>query len=368
MQDSPQVFAMGDSYEVYFDYNMDTITTNYGEDVRSIDNKEIFVSGGECAENPLNESERENISIIKGGYTLSWVLVDGDTEIAIDDPFDYPIYARTTFRAKWKPIKFTITLVYNDNSTYPAQDKYDSISYTVEEKQNINFTYGKYIPTRENYKFLNWCNSPLLRDSDLYMFTPAGSIGDITLYARWSAIQYEIDYHTDADNSRNPSGYSVEDGDITLYAPSKEGHIFKGWYSDSSYTEKVEKISSGTSGKINLYPKWELEKYKVTYILPDGTRTSVMCEYGKKASLPAELKKSIFEIVKTDVSRDNITGDTRIEITLVNIWWVYLIGLVLVVGVILLIILIKVKREASFNNMRDRFQKNSNKNNYRKNK
>ena len=362
----PIVSASSDTHSVTFDYSMESITTNYGADIRNISNKTIEVVDGECATNPLSEKERENLSTIKSGYSLGWVLLDGGDEISIDDPFNYNIYSNTTFRAKWTPITFTITLIYNDNSTYPAQNKYDSIAYTVEEKQNINFTYGKYIPTREHYKFVSWCNSPLLRDSDLYMYTPAGSSGDFTLYARWSAIQYQIDYHTDADNSRNPSGYSVEDGDITLYAPSKEGHIFKGWYSDSTYTNKIEKISSGTSGKINLYPKWELEKYKVTYILPDGTRTSVMCEYGKKASLPSELKKSIFEVVKTSTSRDNIKGDTRIEITLINIWWVYLIGLILILGIILLIILIKVKREASFNNMRDRFQKNSNKNNYRK--
>lgn len=295
----PIVSASSDTHSVTFDYSMENITTNYGADIRNIQNKSIDVVDGKCATNPLSAEERGNLSIIKSGYSLSWVLLDGGDEISIDDPFAYNIYSNTTFRAKWTPITFTITLIYNDNSIYPAQNKYDSITYTVEEKQNINFTYGKYIPTREHYKFVSWCNSPSLRDSDLYMYTPAGSSGDFTLYARWSVIQYQIDYHTDADNSRNPSGYSVEDGDITLYAPSKEGHIFKGWYSDSTYTNKIEKISSGTSGKINLYPKWELEKYKVTYILPDGTRTSVMCEYGKKASLPSELEKSIFEVVKT---------------------------------------------------------------------
>lgn len=350
---STSVSAATGDHTVVFDYSMETLTENLSVTVRTIPDYTYSVADGEYATPSLSSADASKLSTIRSAYTMEWYV--GSLKV---NPETYAIHADTTFTAKYTPITFTISFVHNDSTAYPVKEKIQTMYYTVEMENDINFTYRN-IPERDHYYFVSWCDAPTLKDDDLYMYTPAGSIGSITLYARWSPIEYAINYNTDADNTRNPTSYNVEDGDITLNAPSKTGHIFKGWYLDKAYEEQVTKISSGTVGAVNLYPRWELEKYKVTYILPDGTRTSVTCEYGKKAELPEELEKSIFEIVKTDVSRENITGDIRITITLVNIWYVYVIGLVLVVLVILAIVIGKKKREDRFESLRITYQSNS---------
>ena len=143
------------------------------------------------------------------------------------------------------------------------------------------------------------------------------------------------------------------------YVPSKTGYTFEGWYFDKDYTRAATKISAGTVGAVNLYPKWELETYKVTYILPDGTRATVMCEHGKKADLPSELKTSFYEVVKTDIPRDNITEDVRITITVVNIWYVYVIAVAVLIAIIITIIVVKKRRDSRFESLRTTYQSNS---------
>ena len=340
-------------HTVTFDYNMESLTRNLIPEIRTIPDYTDTVANGEYATPSLSSADAEKLSVIRSAYTMEWYV--GNFKV---NPDNYAIYGDTVFTAKYTPITFTITFVHNDSPEYPVKEKIQTMYYNVEMEHDINFTYRN-IPERDHYYFVNWCKAPTLKDSDLYMYTPAGSIGSITLYARWSPIEYAINYNTDADNTRNPTSYNVEDGDITLYSPTKEGHIFKGWYSDKELTHKVTKITSGTVGAINVYPKWELEQFKVTYILPDGTRTSVMCAYGEKAELPVELHKSIFEIVKTDIPRDNITSDIRINITLVNIWYVYALGLLLVIGIIIAIIVGKVKSNKRFESLRTTYQSNS---------
>ena len=347
------VMAAAGDHTVTFDYSMETLTRNLIPEIRTIPDYTETITDGEYATPNLSSADAEKLSVIRSAYTMEWYV--GTLKV---NPETYAIHTDTIFKAKYTPITFTITFVHNDSLEYPVKEKIQTMYYNVEMENDINFTYRN-IPEREHYYFVSWCDAPTLKDNDLYMYTPAGSIGSITLYARWSPIEYAINYNTDADNTRNPGSYNVEDGDITLYNPTKEGHIFQGWYSDKELTHKITKITRGTVGAVNVYPKWELEQFKVTYVLPDGTRTSVMCEYGKKAALPEELNKSIFEIVKTDVSRENITGDIRINITLVNIWYVYALGLAVVLAIIIALIVGKVKSNKRFDSLRTTYQSNS---------
>ncbi len=349
--DDRVVSAAAPTYTVTFDYNTSTLSKNLSSATKAIDDYTYNVAEGDLVSHTLNSDDAMNVNFIRSCYTLEWYV--GGNKV---NPDTYPITSDTTFVAKWTAITFTIRFHYNDTPESAAEGKVDDIRFTVDTGR-INYVR----PTREHYYFMDWYDNASFKETmhSLKIYKVAGHIGDIDIYARWSPIEYPIHYHTDADITGNPDTYNVEDDDIILSAPTKEGHIFKGWYWDSALTSKAEKIEKGTSGELDLYPKWELVTYKVTYILPDGTRSVVMCEHGKKASLPSDLDRSIFEIVKTDVSRDNITSNVRINIELVNIWYVYVIGLVLVAGIIAIIIFIKKKRENRFVGLRRTYQSNT---------
>lgn len=128
----------------------------------------------------------------------------------------------------------------------------------------------------EGYIFLGWFdNSYFLEDPITYIdpyefFIYIGL--DIDIYAKWEIIQYDITYHLydGYNDSTNPTSYTVLSGDINIYEPYKQGYHFLGWYDNSEFMGvgySVWVIYSGSSNPIELYAKWELVVYQISYIL-----------------------------------------------------------------------------------------------------
>lgn len=162
--------------------------------------------------------------------------------------------------AKWN----FFTVSYNLNNGIQNDSNPDS--YTVEDK-----SLTLYEPTKTGYKFLGW-----KYNGDIITSIDSSWIDNITLDAIWEATTYSITYHLDGgiNSSSNPSSFDIEDSDITLEIPSKTGYTFDGWYSDSSFENKIEVIETGSYGDVNLYAKWELTAYSITYYYRGGRETS----------------------------------------------------------------------------------------------
>lgn len=66
-----------------------------------------------------------------------------------------------------------------------------------------------------------------------------------------------------ASTNKNPSAYKKNSEGFDLTSISKDGYTFDGWYSDSSYTTKVEKVINITE-PLTLYAKWTPNNYTIT--------------------------------------------------------------------------------------------------------
>lgn len=121
-------------------------------------------------------------------------------------------------------------------------------------------------PTKEGYIFDGWYwdkdvwNQPFTANS--LLDAPISS--DMSVYAKFSAIEYDITYENDAGTHSNPVSYTIEDS-FALSAAEKIGYTFVGWYSDSAYTSKVESVSTGSTGTITFYAKFEINNYTISY-------------------------------------------------------------------------------------------------------
>ena len=74
-----------------------------------------------------------------------------------------------------------------------------------------------------------------------------------------TAVTYQITYvlGDGVNSSENPSQYTGEQASITLSAPSRSGYTFDGWYTDSSYTNRITQLTSkDNSGVLTIYAKW----------------------------------------------------------------------------------------------------------------
>lgn len=125
-------------------------------------------------------------------------------------------------------------------------------------------------PSRDYYDFAGWYfDEEMTKKAEKI---PAGTMEEIHLYAKWTAISYEISYELNGgSNAENPSAYTVED-EINFLPASKDGYSFVGWYldSDSLFSEAITALPLGSHGDITLYAKWEAVDYEVIYVLGEN--------------------------------------------------------------------------------------------------
>ena len=81
---------------------------------------------------------------------------------------------------------------------------------------------------------------------------------------------YNITYNLDGgtNNLSNPSTYTIEDPNIELESPTKEGYEFLGWVYNE---ETVAVIDTSIASDITLEAIWEPITYTITYNLNGGT-------------------------------------------------------------------------------------------------
>jgi len=144
---------------------------------------------------------------------------------------------------------FEVSFITNCDMEIPVQ--------TVKEGNTLSF-----IPTleKEGYVFTSW-------DKDI----TAPIYNDTVFTAQWELVQYTITYYCDEETENdNRNSYTINDG-FVFSEPKKTGYEFKGWYLDSSFTKKIERIRKGTTENLEIYPCFERITYSITYHLDGGT-------------------------------------------------------------------------------------------------
>jgi uncharacterized repeat protein (TIGR02543 family) len=88
---------------------------------------------------------------------------------------------------------------------------------------------------------------------------PPGSTGDKTFYARWTPVDYSINYKLNGGSNAegNPLVYTIESSIITFVSAVRTGYAFGGWYDNAGLSgEAVTGIPSGSTGNKTFYAKW----------------------------------------------------------------------------------------------------------------
>ena len=157
-----------------------------------------------------------------------------------------------TLYAKWNRITYTIS--YNlEGGTNSFENP---ANYTIESSDIVLAS-----PVKNGYAFKGWYSDSGFTTQ--IQTIPTGSHGDISVFAKWQAIEYSITY-IGAENAENnnPAKYTIEDS-ITLVAAEKSGYTFDGWFDDVGYSNKVTQIAAGTTGDKTFYAKFMPAVYEV---------------------------------------------------------------------------------------------------------
>ena len=235
----------------------------------------IFGSDVEEVKNPLTYTVEDAFSVInperKGHDFVGWI-VEGET--TKDARSVYEIAKGTTgdksLVAVWKPSTYTLTLDFNggEEFEYEPTFTYGGDGVTIPD------------PVRDNYIFLGWQNmddpeSAFIRNCRIGRFYSSS----VSLTAQWQPKVYSVSYDLGggalALGVKNPLSYTVEDQDMVLAAPTREGYVFSGWTEDpeASYRTYSLRYTLDTSRceNITLYAMWTPQEYKITYDLDGGS-------------------------------------------------------------------------------------------------
>lgn len=151
--------------------------------------------------------------------------------------------------------------------TVAANPKYE---YTVEE-----LPFVLEVPMRDGVEFVGWCFNNKYRDE--FLSLPAGTVGDIKLYAKWSdteevyetfAINYELDFGRFEGEYVN--SYVETIGVSSLPTPVKVGYTFLGWTLAADSSEYVTSIGTEVVGDVTLYAQWAEKESSMPKVIKVG--------------------------------------------------------------------------------------------------
>lgn len=149
---------------------------------------------------------------------------------------------------------------------------------------------------------------------------------NITLKAKWSPKSYSITYNLNGgeNNSLNPDKYTYSENEesvIKLENPTKDGFIFEGWYSTSSFSDEIiTEIHRNIASEVHLYAKWEQVKFKVTADTLSNLNLS-KCKYNTTIIVTGDITENIIislaskiETAKSDIYLDLSEAEGLTEI------------------------------------------------------
>ena len=270
-------------------YKEDTFTTKVdGIDKGSTGNVELFAQftlneytitynldgGNNSEENPFFIHVTDHVVLqdaVKVGYNfLGWYLNDSKVE-----ELEH-ISSNITLEAKFEIATFTISFeTFGGTNITPI-----ALEYNQDIVLDTNVS-------KLGYEFRAWYKDSLFTTIFKDTKMPAENL---TLYARYNLVNYNITYNLDGGDNPNPYTYNIESS-ITLQDSYKEGSTFIGWYSEATFENKIETIENRT-GNIELFARFSTNVYDIEFNTNGGNAiNTIHAEYNDIITLPDGVKE-----------------------------------------------------------------------------
>jgi len=133
------------------------------------------------------------------------------------------------------------------------------------------------ITKKEGFTFVDWYTDDSFLKPFNFTIMPAR---DIRIYAKWDANLYTINFETNGGNTI-PSIQGYFGDSIPLpNNPTRIGHTFQGWYTDSNYAyANYFNLSAFPSMNLTLYAKWLINQYTITFNTNGGNSIQSQTHY-----------------------------------------------------------------------------------------
>ena len=234
----------------------------------------------------------------RAGYTqVGWSTVDGGEKVyGFEDV--YTQNEALTLYPVWNANQYTVT--------------FDSTGGSEVITKTIDVTYGEPlgdmpVPKREGYVFLGWYDALVggkcYGDSDGKSTSPYDKDVSITLYAQWAEAPSRMVYFNTCGGTMT-GPVEVLHKLNTPFAkpdnPTKPGHTFNGWYTDSALTQ-VWNFDDWVTGELKLYAGWTVNQYTITFDTAGGSEIApITQDYGTNITAPADPTREGYSFIGWD--------------------------------------------------------------------
>jgi uncharacterized repeat protein (TIGR02543 family) len=202
----------------------------------------------------------------RAGYTLAgWAATDNGSVLSF--PYSPGVFGAITLYAVWTANTYVVTFDSKGGSSVP------STTYVTDGQM----TSPVQEPNLLGYSFEGWSATDGGTAISL-PYTP-GVLGDITLHALW-VKKFVVTYVSNG-GSEVEVGYFKNLGTVesSPTSPTRRGYTFAGWSATDGGTAISFPYAPGVSEDINVYARWTVNTYSVTFnanggvAVPNGSFT-----------------------------------------------------------------------------------------------
>lgn len=270
----------------------------------SADEPDIIIRYARNVEQRLDVIELTGPLTYAGGYTiqLSEAIASSSYPVTVTRGFSTYMSGKEpsdcfTYLKKDQRNDYKMVLSDGEITLLPYVMTFDANGGTLaEDEKKGDITGGLYmrslpVPTRDGYDFDGWYTEAA---GGTEVTIDAMPHEDITVYAHWTPITYDITYDlaggTLPAGKTNPAAYQIGSAAFTLNNPERTGYTFTGW-SGTGLTGSANKtvtVAKGSMGERTYTANWKVNTYTVTLNGNGGSGTALTgYTYGTGATLPA---------------------------------------------------------------------------------
>ena len=200
--------------------------------------------------------------LIKEGYVFDGWFSDADGGKQITEKTKVSIQQDHTIFAHFTPINYKIIYhgVEDAENTNPAEYNIESVPIILTAAEKAGYTFAGWYSDKEMTK-------------EAVEAIPAGSTGEIELYAKWSENHYKVIFHSNDENAevKSQKFAYTEKKALKENQYERTGYAFTGWAltPDGTVTykdqEEVERLVETDGAEVHLYAVWQPEIYQIIY-------------------------------------------------------------------------------------------------------
>lgn len=208
---------------------------------------------------------------------------------------------------KLQKTEYSITYHISNGDEYLAQQTIQNdnpATYTSE--QGVSKFANPSVP---GYQFLGWYDLPSGDAAENIKSIPAGTTGNIDLYARWEKLTYKVNFSSELIPVASET-YTVDEEHV-LPSPKLDGYIFSGWSDDNGNV--IKNIPAGTVGAKTYTANWISERnqawtykdYGTPLIYEDSDTNTILFVYniGEIRNVPLSVVHDFGKINSNGVTK-----------------------------------------------------------------